>query len=168
MSSGAGPTPAHRSVASIRLTPSQSQTGLSNPHTPRSPRTISASFGSPSAIRAEDDFLLVEIGSRFVRAGLAGDSLPKVTLRYGPEQQRRTGDFRAIEELGPPATDTWAADHEIWRFDLRELDLGLFQDKLDRLLRDAFTRYGRCLSAVFTACSPACIDIYSLIPVRGE
>ncbi|EQK98887.1 Actin-like protein [Ophiocordyceps sinensis CO18] len=141
MSSGAGHPFAHRSVASIRLAPSQSQAGSSSSHTPRSPRTISASYGSPSAIRAEDDFVLVEIGSRFVRAGFAGDSLPKVTLPYGPEQQRRTGDFRALQELGPPATDTWAADYEMWRYDLREVDLGLFQDKLDRLLRDAFTRY---------------------------
>lgn len=135
---GAAPSPAHRGVASIRLAPAQGQSGSpTSPRTPRSPRPGSTSYSAPSAIRAEDDFVIVEIGSRFLRAGFAGDSLPKAALPYGPEQQRRTGDFRAR----PPAADTWAPDHEIWQHDLRELDMGLFQDKLDRLLRDAFTRY---------------------------
>jgi hypothetical protein len=50
------------------------------------------------------------------------------------------GDFRTWQEATPASSRKWAADHEIWRYDLRDVDLGLFQDKLDRLLRDAFTR----------------------------
>ncbi|KAG6020570.1 hypothetical protein E4U41_002807 [Claviceps citrina] len=139
MSSHAGPALAHRSVASIRSSTSQAAAGSSTPLTP--PRTIASSFGSPSTIRADDDFIILELGSRFVRAGFAGDSLPKACLTCGPEQQRRAGDFRAWQEPRPPRSGKWAADYEMWRYDVRTLDLGLFQDKLDRLLRDAFTRF---------------------------
>lgn len=142
MSSGAGPALAHRSVASIRSAPTQSQQTPSTPHTP--PRTISSSYGSPSTIRADDDFVLIEIGSRFIRAGFAGDSLPKATLPCGPEQHCRVGDFRAWQEPGALASDAWAAEHEVWRYDVRGVDLGLLRDRLDRVLRDAFTRYGLC------------------------
>ncbi|GJN73346.1 ro-7-like protein [Purpureocillium lilacinum] len=138
MSSGAGHALAHRSVASIRAVPPQGQSP-STPHTP--PRVISSTYSSPSTIRADDDFVLIEIGSRFARIGFAGDSLPKATLSCGPEQGRRAGDFRAWQQPAAPSTDAWSDDYEIWRYDLRGLDLGLFHDKLDRLLRDAFTRY---------------------------
>ena len=138
MSSGAGHTLAHRSVASIRSVPPQGQSPAA-PHTP--PRVISSTYSSPSTIRADDDFVLIEIGSRFARIGFAGDSLPKATLSCGPEQGRRAGDFRAWQQPAPSFTEAWSDDHEIWRYDLRSLDLGLFHDKLDRLLRDAFTRF---------------------------
>lgn len=141
MSSGTGPALAHRSVASIRSgpTPSQGQQGASTPHTPP-PRAISASYGSPSAIRADDDIIIVELGSRFIRAGFAGDSLPKATLQCGLEQQRRAGDFRSWQNAPQQPGHAWAAEHEIWRSDSRDSDLGLVHDKLDRLLREAFTR----------------------------
>ncbi|TWU75671.1 hypothetical protein ED733_007310 [Metarhizium rileyi] len=138
MSSGTSTTLDHRSVATIRSGISQAPAS-STPHTP--PRTVTTSYGSPSTIRAEEDFVLVEIGSRYVRAGFVGDSLPKACLSCGPEQQRRAGDFRAWQEPVSSPSRKWAADHEIWRYDLRDIDLGLFQDKLDRLLRDAFTRF---------------------------
>ncbi|PFH56010.1 hypothetical protein XA68_17201 [Ophiocordyceps unilateralis] len=133
-----GNAAAHRSLYSIRSTaPAQSQ-----PHTPpRSPHVITASYGSPSAVRADDDFVLIEIGSRFIRAGFAGDSSPKAVLGWGPEQQRRVGDFGAWHRHATSAvTGAWADSYQIWRFDLRDFDLDLFQHRLDRLLRDAFTR----------------------------
>lgn len=107
---------------------------------------MAASYGSPSTMRADDEVIVLELGSRFVRVGFAGDSLPKATLQCGLEQQRRVGDFRAWQ----PATQgdalssghlAWAAEHEIWRYDVREADLGLIADKLDRLIREAFSRY---------------------------
>ncbi|RDA90544.1 hypothetical protein CP533_5669 [Ophiocordyceps camponoti-saundersi (nom. inval.)] len=129
--------PAHRSLYGVRSTaPNQSQ-----PHTPpRSPHVLSGSYGSPSAVRAEDDFVLIEIGSRFIRAGFAGDPSPKAVEFWGPEKQRRVGDLGAWQLQQQTAKDTWAADYEIWRFNLRDFDLDLFQHRLDRLLRDAFTR----------------------------
>ncbi|ODA83759.1 hypothetical protein RJ55_02275 [Drechmeria coniospora] len=148
MSSGAEPSLAHKSVAGIRTAPTQDQ----SPATPHAPfRVTSSSYGSPSTLRAEDDFVLVEIGSRFVRVGFAGDSLPKATLSSGPEQGRRVGDFRAWQQNGSQSSvaesesesesGAWALEHEIWSFDLRQVDLGLFHDRLERTLREAFTRY---------------------------
>ncbi|KKP02710.1 hypothetical protein THAR02_05163 [Trichoderma harzianum] len=138
MSSGTGPTLAHRSVASIRSAPILQEPGA--PHTP--PRTISNTYGSPATIRADDDFLIIQIGSRFVRAGFAGDNQPKAVLTCGPKDQRRAGDFRDWQPAGDVDLQSGDKDYELWRYDLREVDLGLVYDKLDRLLRDAF---GRCL-----------------------
>ncbi|ATY63769.1 Actin-like protein [Cordyceps militaris] len=135
MASGNGPAP-HKNVSNIR-TVAGPQPTPSTPHTP--PRALSASYGSPASIRAEDDILLIEIGSRHVRVGFAGDSAPKAVLSSGPRDQRRAGDFR--QWTGPDALrEHWAPEYEIWRYDLRDFDLGLFQDKLGRVLRDAFTR----------------------------
>jgi hypothetical protein len=132
---------AHRSVANIRGAATPGQTGPSTPgpHTPPRGSTISA-FGSPSTVRADDEVLIIELGSRYLRVGFAGDSSPKATLSCGPEEQRRVGDFRTWQEPRRGAGTAWYPEHEFWRFDLRELDLGLVQDKLDRMLRDAFTR----------------------------
>lgn len=137
MASGHGPSLAHRSVSNIRTVSGQ-QAIPSTPHTP--PRAISGSYGSPATIRADDDYLLIEIGSRHVRVGFAGDAAPKAILSSGPREQRRAGDF--TQWTGPEALrEHWASEYEIWRYDLRDFDLGLFQDKLERVLRDAFTRY---------------------------
>ncbi|KAF4121665.1 actin [Geosmithia morbida] len=151
MESATGPTLAHRSVASIRSGPSSRSQGpppgvsTTTPHTP--PRSMAVSYGSPSTMRADEDIIVLELGSRFVRAGFAGDSLPKATLQCGLDQQRRVGDFRAWQPLstadGARSSGhiEWAAEHEIWRYDVRETDLGLIHDKLDRLIREAFSRY---------------------------
>ncbi|PCD28278.1 hypothetical protein FGRA07_03417 [Fusarium graminearum] len=140
MASGAGPTTlAHRSVASIRGGPSQGP-GPSTPHTPNR-SSIVPSYGSPSAIRADDEYIVVEIGSRHIRVGFAGDTSPKATLQCSPEDQRRAGDFRGLQQPNRAAGLQWAKEHEFWRYDLRDIELGLFQDKLGRVLHDAFSRY---------------------------
>lgn len=140
MSQHTGPTLAHRNVASIRQGPS-GQPIPSSPHTP--PRTISSTYGSPSTIRAEEDVVVVQPGSRFIRAGFAGEALPKATLQCGPDEQRRVGDFRQWQQpnlITEAQRQEWAAEREIWRHDLRDVDLGLVQDKLERTLREAFTK----------------------------
>lgn len=35
----------------------------------------------------------------------------------------------------------WGEDHELWRMDMRELDLGLVEDKIERAVREAYTKY---------------------------
>lgn len=163
MASGAGPALAHRSVASIRTAPQLASP--SSPHTPQRP--IASNYGSPSAIRADDDIVIIQLGSRLVRAGFAGDSVPKAVLSSGPDDQRRVGDYRAWQGAGETACagNAWAAEHEIWRYDLRELDLGLFQDKLDRLLREAFTKY--VAHTLISAVAYPNIDIFSSTHGQG-
>ncbi|KAI2615155.1 actin-like ATPase domain-containing protein [Hypoxylon sp. NC1633] len=147
MSSNVGASLPHRTVSSIRAGDRSSTQALPNtPHTP--PRAIVPSaFGSPSTLRADDDVIVIEFGSRKMRLGFAGDSSPKRTVSFGPEQQRRAGDFRAWHAAyqsdwrkrasGKP----WGADYELWQLDVRGRDLALVRDKLERELRDTFTKY---------------------------
>jgi hypothetical protein len=139
--------PAHRSVSNIKpsFTGIQTQTSATGgPHTPI--RSISSNFGSPSSLRAEEDYVVIEIGSRFLRAGFAGDAFPKAVIEFGPAHQRRLGDYRKWQDgyerdwrkkLGRVK---WGESHELWKLDLRNVDLGLIKDKIERALRQAFTR----------------------------
>ncbi|APA09878.1 hypothetical protein SS1G_05884 [Sclerotinia sclerotiorum 1980 UF-70] len=139
--------PAHRSVSNIR--PSiNPQGGSGTPSTPHTHlRQISNSFGSPSTLRAEEECIVIEIGCRYVQVGFAGDAGPKAVINFGPEEQRRAGDFRRWQ----PGYDKawrervhgkkWGEAHELWKLDLRDVDLGLVGDKIERAVRDAYTRF---------------------------
>lgn len=146
MSSGSGPSLAHRSVSNIRTEPGGPSLGAPlSPHTPS--RAISSTFGSPSSLRAEEDTIVIELGARFIKLGFAGEPVPKTVLSFGPEQQRRVGDFRAWDPdhkndwRRRPRGHTWGGDHELWQHDVRSLDLGLVEDKIDRAIREALTKY---------------------------
>ena len=97
-------------------------------------------------MRAEEDIIIVELGSRFVKAGFAGDASPKAVIPLGPEQRRRVGDHRLWIDgyredwLAREHDSDWSRDFELWEHDLRDLDLGLAEDKLERVLREALTR----------------------------
>jgi len=135
----------HRSVANIRSPPSQQPAGT-GPSTPMH-RPISSTFGSPSSLRAEEETVIVELGTRKVRVGFAGDAAPRGTVWFSPEHHRRAGDFRAwLPDYRPDwrtraSGEKWGRDHELWRADIRGLDLGLVGDKLERALREAFTKW---------------------------
>lgn len=136
--------PHHRSVSNIRQQPAVNLASPSSPHTPL--RTISSTFGSPSALRAEEDTIVIEIGSRYLRAGFAGQALPKAVIDFGPEHQKRPGDYRKWE-LGYEKDwrkrvqySGWGDAYELWRPDLRGLDLGLVGEKIERAVREAYTK----------------------------
>jgi hypothetical protein len=142
MSNPTGPT--HRNVASIR-SPLSTNTGV--PASPQTPiRGIASAFGSPSALRAEEDNVIIELGSRYFRAGFSGDALPKAVVDFGPEAQRRPGDYRrwavgyGKEWQKRTQGKEWGEAHELWRPNLRQIDLGLVGDKIDRAMRDAFAK----------------------------
>lgn len=171
----ATPTLPHRTVSSIRAgTQGQGALPAAAPVTPHTPISSShrqsipsIAFGSPSSLRAEDDLVVVELGTRRLRIGFAGDAAPKKVAAFGPEQQRRVGDFRAWNPPAPQVSAAasssggggggggdgdgwrsrsaggraWGFDHELWRLDVRGLDLGLVGDRLERELRDALTKY---------------------------
>ncbi|KAK1472575.1 seryl-tRNA synthetase [Colletotrichum abscissum] len=122
MSSSAAPSLAHRSIANIRTeTGSGISGGPASPHTPS--RNISSTFGSPSSLRAEEDIIVIELGSRFIKLGFAGEPAPKAVLSLGPEQLRRVGDFRTWDPdhkddwRRRPTGKTWGDDHELWQYD---------------------------------------------------
>ena len=139
MSSASGP--AHRSISNIRPQPTAIP---GSPHTPL--RATPSAYVSPSALRAEEDCIILELGSRYLRAGFAGDSLPKAVVEFGTEEQRRPGDYR--KWLGDYEGDWkkrirgngWGQDNELWELDLRGVDLGLVGDKIERSVRMAFTK----------------------------
>ncbi|KAI9811565.1 MAG: Actin- protein 10 [Phylliscum demangeonii] len=140
--------------------------------TASSPRTpdrafSSSSFSSPAAgagpgggsnSKHDDAAIVLEIRSRFLSAGLSGQSAPQCTLTFSPASQRRAGDYRQWQ-AGPPPLALAHAQHgrrstsrrrrpatridasELWRPDLRTVDLGLVEDKLDRALRQVLNQH---------------------------
>lgn len=117
-----------------------------SPHTPQ--RTISSAFSSPStSFRAEEDALVFEFGARHFSAGIAGETTPRCTLSFSPEEARRVGDYRRWQAHYKRRTglmkseEYWGHDYELWRMDLRDVDLGLIDDKIERAVREAHTKY---------------------------
>lgn len=113
-------------------------------------RSISSQFGSPGAFRAEqEDVLVYELGARHFSAGFAGESRPRCILPFTPETARRAGDYRQYDPQHAKDArkwhlrdgERWSAGHELYRTDVREVDLGLVEDKLERALRTAMTDY---------------------------
>ncbi|KIH91463.1 hypothetical protein SPBR_01445 [Sporothrix brasiliensis 5110] len=167
MASNASPSLPHRTVSTIRTSVSAG-TGVGSagaaassyrtggqaapttpgggPHTPV--RTTPSAFSSPSALRAEEETIVIEVGARYLRIGLAGDVVCRGTVAFGPDQQRRVGDLRVWQEdyqydwrrAGEDgAGRTWDTAYELWQMDVRNIDAGLISDKLERALREAFT-----------------------------
>ncbi|OKL63349.1 hypothetical protein UA08_01537 [Talaromyces atroroseus] len=124
---------------------------------PRTPpplrnRSIVSSFGSSSSplssFRNEEDAIILELGARSLRAGFEGDSAPMCTVGFGPEESRKAGDYRGfLRSKGPGNTpdpldaEEWVKSYELWRMDLREVDLGLVEDKVERAIRDVYNNY---------------------------
>ncbi|KAK3314789.1 hypothetical protein B0H66DRAFT_535679 [Apodospora peruviana] len=133
----------HRSVANIK-SPGGPNSG-SGPSTPMRP--ITSTFASPSSLRADEDIIVIEFDTRKLQVGFAGDSTPRGTIWFGPDQQRRVGDFRAwlpdyVTDWRQRATgDQWGKDYELWQYDIRDQDLGVVGDRAERALREAFTKY---------------------------
>jgi hypothetical protein len=117
---------------------------------PRTPllRSISSTYGSPGAsFRTDDEYVVLELGSRFLRGGLPGEAAPRCTLAFGPDTQRRVGDYRPWD---PAYAHTrrrrkrgvqWGEQHELFRMDLGRVDLGLVEDRLERVVREAYSKY---------------------------
>jgi actin-related protein len=119
------------------------------PESPRTPHGRSNSyFGSPGAsFRTEDEYLVLELGARFLRGGFPGESTPRCTLSFGPDEQRRVGDYRqwdpdySTKRRKRRKGEEWGQDHELYRLDLSQLDLGLVEDKFERAVREAYNKY---------------------------
>ncbi|KAJ0125328.1 hypothetical protein J7T55_006674 [Diaporthe amygdali] len=148
MAAPGGASLPHRAVSSIRggAAPPGDASSSANPRTPiRSIPSIPSQFNSPSSLRAEDEVLIVEFGARKLRAGFAGDAVPKALVSFSPTQTRRVGDLRAWE-IGHVddwrRDDKWGEECELWRNDVRGLDLGLVGDRMERGLREAFNKCG--------------------------
>ncbi|KAL4870923.1 hypothetical protein BDV12DRAFT_164919 [Aspergillus spectabilis] len=131
------------------------QSARSPPHTPqhqlRSNNNSFASTSSGSTYRVEEDAIIIELGARWLRAGFEGESEPKCTVGFGPEESRRSGDYRRWLKGTPVADDTlplppakpddWTRPYELWKMDLRDVDMGLVEDKIERMFREMYNKY---------------------------
>ncbi|OJK04988.1 hypothetical protein ASPACDRAFT_1861933 [Aspergillus aculeatus ATCC 16872] len=137
------------SMSSLRGTPS-------SPHTPqhhlRSNNSSFASTTSSTSFRGEEDAIIFELGARWLRAGFEGESVPMCVVGCGPEECRRVGDYRGWLKTNNPDTDPaqsrplvnpedWASAYELWKMDLRGADLGLVEDKIERVFRETYNKY---------------------------
>ncbi|KAK3056989.1 hypothetical protein LTR09_002027 [Extremus antarcticus] len=136
----------------IRTRPANSTLAAATPGSPRTPflnRSISAQFGTPGgSFRIEqEENVIYELGARHLSAGFAGESKPRCIHRFTPEGGRRVGDYRDCDpgyrrkrrRLG--SKEDWGEEHELYRCDLRAVDLGLVEDKLERAVRAVHTDY---------------------------
>jgi hypothetical protein len=117
--------------------------------------------------------VIIELGSRYLKAGFAGDALPKAVIGFGPEEQRRAGDFRKWN-VGHDKDwrkriqgKEWGSGYELWKLDLRTVDLGLVGDRIERAIREASAKLvnGYC---GYKAVLINVAGIFSLIPGRDE
>ncbi|KAL4878658.1 hypothetical protein BJY04DRAFT_109191 [Aspergillus karnatakaensis] len=133
----------------------QNQSVRSPPHTPqhqlRSNNNSFASTSSGSTYRVEEDAIIIELGARWMRAGFEGESEPKCIVGFGPEESRRSGDYRRWLKGTPVADDTlppppakpedWTKPYELWKMNLRYVDMGLVEDKIERMFREMYNKY---------------------------
>jgi actin-related protein len=134
-----------KNIGGARSNIPQAQGTPASPHTPR--RNPPSTFSSPGAgYRLDDEVIVLEIGARHVDAGFAGESYPKCTFRFSREDSRRIGDYRrwlpgfSTSSTAPTKSSTWGQENELWRTDLQDVDLGLVEDKLERAVRDSYSR----------------------------
>jgi actin-related protein len=141
------PLPLNRSV---RGTTPRLADLASTPESPRTPlgRSTSYGFGSPGgSFRTDDEYVVIELGSRFVRGGFPGESAPRCTVPFGPDQQRRVGDYRqwdpshAQKRRKRKRGHDWGQEHELYSVDLSKTDLGLVEDKFERAMRETYNKY---------------------------
>lgn len=137
-----------RTAASLRpsLAKRQTQTQAEGRGGPATPTRQYSLLGSPG-FRPEDDQSVFEIGTRCLRAGVSGDLHPKCILRFHPDAQRRVGDYRVWTSdydagwKSRSPDGSFGHDHELWSSDLRYVDMGLVDDKLERALRETSVKY---------------------------
>jgi actin-related protein len=147
MSTGERKAPASLSRAMRGTTPRVADLA-STPESPRTPTGRTTSFyGSPGGYRAEEEYIVLEIGARFVRAGFPGESTPRCTLSFSPEEQRRVGDYRQWDpeyrhqRQKRKRGQEWGQDYELYPMHLNQVDLGLVEDKFERVMREVFNKY---------------------------
>lgn len=131
-----------------KLTASRSRpTAQKNsPHTPFS-RPLSGLYGSPgSSFRIDDENLLIfEFGTRHLSAGFAGEFAPRCNVIYTPELWRRVGDYRqwdlGYEKSRRHLDASGRHGFELWNLDVRHADLGLIEDRIEKLVREAEAKW---------------------------
>ena len=142
-SSIAGSNPSISASTAYTPTRTSNLTGLTS---------LSGTSATPSGVRAEEETIVIEVGARALRVGMAGDAVPKAIPRPTPALSRRAGDLKMWQagwtddwKRGRMRGSEWTSEFELFGADVRRLDVGLMEDKVEKLLRDA---YRRCVCAL--------------------
>lgn len=113
-----------------------------NAGTPVTPPTryISSTYSTPgSTFGQEQDAIILELNSRYIKAGIEGESYPQCRYNFTPSVAKRVGDYRQYlpNYVRPKESlDTWGEGYELWRNDIRGLSLGLLSDNMERAIRE--------------------------------
>jgi len=114
-----------------------------SPHTPT--RFIPSNYSSPgSAFRQEEDAVIFELDPRYLSAGFEGESGPQCTISFSPHRARRLGDYRewmSDYKRKSENIEIRSKDYELWRNSVKDLDLGLLEDRLERGVREAYNKH---------------------------
>ncbi|KAK5938734.1 hypothetical protein PMZ80_008926 [Knufia obscura] len=126
-----------------------SRRGLSrseNASTPVTPpaRYISSNFSTPgSTYGKEEDAIIIELSPRYLKAGIESESHPQCRYEFRPTNAKRLGDYRQwLPGYTAPkeSPEKWGEGYELWRNDLKDFDLGLLGDKLERAVREVYNK----------------------------
>ncbi|TGZ84896.1 hypothetical protein EX30DRAFT_337351 [Ascodesmis nigricans] len=82
-----------------------------------------------------EDPLVLEIGTKFLRAGLANQEHPRCVLAWDKRMFKRCGDRALLDDI------VKRRGTELWTADMRGLDIGLVEDLLERGVREAYHKY---------------------------
>lgn len=141
-----------------------------SPRTPLIGRSISGQFGSPGALSREPEELVIyELHPRSMSAGFAGESRPRCVHRFGYHlgDGRRVGDFREFSQkhdkkvLWNKDDERWGEPYELYGANVRDLDLALMSDRLERAVRQIHTEH---LQLVSSRTLKAALIVPSLTP----
>ena len=141
-----------------------------SPRTPLIGRSISGQFGSPAALSREPEELVIyELHSRSLSAGFAGESRPRCVHRFGYHlgDGRRVGDFREFSQKPDKKVprnkddERWGEPYELYGANVRDLDLALMSDRLERAVRQIHTEH---LQLVSSRTLKAALIVPSLTP----
>lgn len=113
-----------------------------NAATPVTPPTryISSTYSTPgSTFGQEQDAVILELNSRYIKAGIEGESYPQCRYNLIPLAAKRVDDYRQhLPSYVHPKEDLerWGDGYEFWKNDVKNMDLGLLSDNLERAVRE--------------------------------
>jgi Actin len=130
-------------ASAIRPGLRENRTLSGSPHTPS--RFISSNYSSPgSNFRQEEDAVIFELTPRQILAGFEGESSPQCIVNFSPENAGRMGDYNSwlpgYTKVGTNLVDE-ATKHELWLNDVKDVDLGLLEDRIERAVREVYNKH---------------------------
>ena len=108
-------------------------------------RYISSNLSTPgSTYGTHEDAIVIKLSSRCLQAGIEGESYPQCRYDFKPTGAKRLGDYRQwLPGYIPPQEllENWGEGYELWKNDLKNFELGVISDKLERAIREVYNKH---------------------------